>query len=79
MYCRDDKPIVALWAYGFSACVAFGNAYSPLTIFAEKLNDGRFGRYSDNVAAFRAFSLLAGTCIPDTDFMSTVIAAKLNH
>jgi hypothetical protein len=79
MYCRDDKHIVALRANGFFACAAFGNANSPLTVFAEKLNDGRFGRYSDNIAAFGAFSLLAGTCIQDTDFMSTVIAAKLNH
>jgi hypothetical protein len=44
-----------------------------------KLNDGRFGRYSDSAAAFWALALLADVFIPDADFMSTVFAAKPNH
>jgi hypothetical protein len=59
--------------------VAFGDAYLPVTVFAVKLNDGRFGRYNYNAATFRAFAPLANAVIPDTDFMSTVFAEKPNH
>ena len=59
--------------------MAFGDTYFPVTVFAVKLNDGRFGRYSDNAAAFWAFALLANIFVPNSNFMSTVIAAKPNH
>ena len=70
---------VAFWACNFFARMAFGNAYLPATVFAVKINDSRFGRYSDNFAALWTFPLPANVPVPNPDFLGTEFAEKPNH
>jgi hypothetical protein len=59
--------------------VTFGNAYFPAAVFTIEFNDSRIGRYSDYLAALRAFSPPADVLVVNPDFMSTVFAEKPNH
>jgi len=70
---------MTFWAYSLFAGMAFGDTYHPVAVFTVKLNYCRFGWYSDNFAAFWAFSLSADILVLDPDFMSTVFAIKPNH
>lgn len=57
----------------------FGRADSPAAIGTVEINDGRFGRYDKNLAALGAPAPLTRVPVFDTDFVTTLLAAKPNH